>query len=49
MVRKTGIDALFRPLRDEIAFKPVDFYPSIVPTAKVTYDNTTELENLNGL
>ena len=26
-----------------------NFYPSIVPTAQVTYDNATELENLNGI
>jgi hypothetical protein len=36
MGRKTGIDALFRPVRDEMACKTFDCYPYIVPLAEVT-------------
>jgi hypothetical protein len=45
MGRKTGKDALFRPVRDEIAFKTFDGYPYIVPTAQGTNRNTNRLRN----
>ena len=49
MGRKTGSDALFRPVRDEMVLRTFDFYPDFVPTAQSYTQKHNKIINFTGL